>query len=41
MLWQQFHPGKVDKYKPIQRDFTWKLLAGLLENPGKIKQLLQ
>ncbi|OJT09429.1 hypothetical protein TRAPUB_14092 [Trametes pubescens] len=41
MLWQQFHPGKVDNYKPVQRDFTRKLLAGLLERPEKVKQLLQ
>ncbi|EIW59364.1 cytochrome P450 [Trametes versicolor FP-101664 SS1] len=41
MLWQQFHPGKVDSYKPVQRDFTRKLLAGLLERPSKVKELLQ
>lgn len=41
MLWQQFHPGKVDSYKPVQRDFTRKLLVGLLKRPSKVKELLQ
>ncbi|KAI0333732.1 CyP450 monooxygenase [Cubamyces sp. BRFM 1775] len=36
-FWQQFHPGALSRYFPIQREGTHKFLASLLESPSQLR----
>ena len=37
-FWQHFHPGAIDKYKPVQAIIARRFLLKLLQNPVAFMQ---
>ncbi|KAI0333733.1 cytochrome P450 [Cubamyces sp. BRFM 1775] len=37
-FWQQFHPGVISRYLPIQRASVYRLLATILDQPSRVEE---